>query len=91
MTLLYSSEARDKIRRLAPQIKQDIRAALEALAVSPNDGTPLQRELSGYWTLAVARYRIIYEWDDSRHEIRIHTVGHRRQVYEDFARFVRDR
>lgn len=91
MKLRYSSEARDKIRRLLPQIKKDIRDALETLAVSPNDGKPLQRELSGYWTLAVARYRIIYEWDEGLHEIRIHTVGHRRQVYEDFSRFVRDR
>lgn len=84
MKVVFSSKAKDQIRKLPPLIKQDVKNALEDLANSPHFGKQLQRELSGFRTLAVRRYRIIYDIDEQRRLVRIHHVAHRKSVYETF-------
>lgn len=47
-------------------------------------GEPLRRSLKGYRKLRVGDYRVIYEV--FRTEIRIYTIGHRKEVYESQIR-----
>jgi mRNA-degrading endonuclease RelE of RelBE toxin-antitoxin system len=33
------------------------------------------------WSLRSGKYRIIYEIDDTKEEVRIHAIGHRKKIY----------
>lgn len=86
MTLLYSREARDRIRALPPTAKKAVRSALDGLSEDPDLGKALQRELTGFRSLRVGRYRIIYRLDPIKKEVLIYTLGKRERIYEDLAR-----
>ena len=81
----------DVIRRLPPDVKRGIKAALRALSDGSAAGEPLQRELEGFLKYRVKRYRIVYAFDRPRRIIRIVAVGHRRAVYEELSDLVRRR
>ena len=59
---------------------------MDELAKNSRKGKPLQRELSGLWSLPVALYRIIYQIETTR--ILIIYVGPRRTVYELLREFL---
>lgn len=82
MKLAYSAKAKEQIRILPPPVKQEIKLALESLLSNPYAGKPLQRELSGFWTCAVKRYRIIYAIDSKIKSLLVFHVAHRDFVYE---------
>lgn len=86
MTLLYSREAKEQIRSLPPETKKGLRQTLDGLRENPYLGKPLQRELSGFWSLAFKRYRIIYKSIPRDNTLRIYAVGRREVVYEDLTR-----
>ena len=82
--LLYSQTSRDQIRSLHPQIKSLVKSHVQELKENPYVGKGLERELSGYNSLCLKRYRVIYKIDHQHHIVRIHYVGHRKDVYELF-------
>lgn len=86
MKLIYSREAREKIRRLPPEIKKGIRDLLETLLETPDSGKPLERELTGFWSIRHQRHRIIYRKSLDGKAIEIVTVGHRERIYEEMSR-----
>lgn len=86
MRLSYSPEAKQIIRNLPPEIKQGIRFLLEGLREGPYGGKPLQRELIGFYSLRYKRYRIIYKPLPDKGEIRIYTIGLRREIYVEFTK-----
>lgn len=49
----YSPEAGRRIRRLHPEIKQEIKEGVRTLLNSPLAGHELHFELAGYWSLRV--------------------------------------
>ena len=81
----------DVIRRLPPDVKRGIKAALRALSDGSAAGEPLQRKLEGFLKYRAKRYRIVYAFDRPRRIIRIVAVGHRRAVYEELSDLVRRR
>jgi len=83
-TLLYTAEAKTRIRHLHPTIKQEIRVALEELKENPWIGKRLQRELTGLFSLRVRNYRILYWINVEKRQIEILTLGPRKTVYDDF-------
>lgn len=85
MKLVYATMAKEQIRDLPPEIKKNIKRALELLENAPYSGKPLQRELEGFWTLRVGWYRIIYDFASPIH-LRVYSVEHRRSVYENLAK-----
>ncbi len=78
--VFLSETARQTLRRLHPNLKRSLRKALDDLASNPFAGKLLQKELAGLWSLPVARYRIIYQFDDA--SIIVVFIGPRRTVYE---------
>ncbi len=82
MKLTYTETAKETIASLPPEIKKDIRDALESLALNPYLGKPLLRELAEFWSLPVKRYRVIYELAPDGSKLLVHAVGHRRGIYE---------
>ena len=86
-TLKVPKAVRDLVRHLHPQMKRKIRAALTDILEDPNCGKPLERQLKGYWSLRISRYRIIYRPDQAGAEIV--ATGPRKTIYEEMARHLR--
>ncbi len=86
--LLYSETSRDQIRSLHPQIKPIVKPRIQILKENPYVGKVLERELSGYYSLKMRRFRVIYEIDHQNHIVQIHYVGHRKDIYEVFKNFL---
>lgn len=81
---------RNLIRRLHPEVKRKVRAALADILEDPACGKALKDKLQGYWSLRVGRSRIIYRPDQGG--VEIVAIGPRESIYEDMARqTLRDR
>ena len=83
--LTIRSAAAEVIRHLPPGIKRAVRSALDSLGRGPAAGEALHGELEGRFKLRVRRFRIIYSIDRTARVVNILAVGHRRNIYEEFA------
>ncbi|MFN2367967.1 MAG: type II toxin-antitoxin system RelE/ParE family toxin [Desulfurivibrionaceae bacterium] len=81
----------DKVTNLHPEIKKQLRAAVNEVAEKPYSGKELQEELSGYLSYRFNRYRIIYQVSEDAKTITVVMFGHRRDVYELFGELVNTR
>ncbi|MGE3153911.1 MAG: type II toxin-antitoxin system RelE/ParE family toxin [Nitrospiraceae bacterium] len=79
----YTTDAAERIRKLHPQVKREIREGIRELLVSPLAGRLLQFELAGLRSYRVRTYRIIYRVHDDESCLDIIFVGPRRNVYEE--------
>lgn len=77
------------MRVLHPDLKRLIKSAIRAIAVNPECGEPLQRELDGLRKYRVRRFRIVYAIDRKKQTIRLMAVGHRQSVYEELIERLR--
>jgi mRNA interferase RelE/StbE len=78
------------VRRLHPELKRKVRAAIDAIVAAPEIGKALRDELEGLRSLRVGRMRIIYRTISS--QIDLVAVGPRATIYEETARIMaRDR
>jgi addiction module RelE/StbE family toxin len=84
----YTPEAARLIRKLHPEIKKDIREGIRRLLNDPLQGHPLHDELSGYRSLRVRTYRVIYQIDDEDTTLDVVFVGPRRNVYEELRELI---
>jgi len=79
--------ARPAARALAEELPEAVAvAAIDfitgALLDDPRRvGRELRRELAGVWAARRGTYRVLYRIDDSRHEVTVVRVDHRRDVY----------
>mgnify|MGYP001564869285 CR=1 FL=1 len=81
--LRYLPLAKETVKTLNPVIKPNIKAEIERLAYDPYKGKELLEELSGFRSLAIGKYRLIYRFEEP-HRIDVCYVGHRRDIYERF-------
>ncbi len=79
----YTPEAAERIRRLHPLIKKEVREGIRSLLDNPLMGYALHDELAGYWSLRVRTYRIIFRPNDDESTVDVVYVGPRRSVYEE--------
>lgn len=86
--LLYSRTSREQIRSLHPQIKSLVKSYVLRLKENPYEGKALERELSGFYSLRLKRFRVIYRIDHQNRTVRIYHVGHRKNIYELFSEIV---
>jgi len=86
--IIYSETSRDQIRSLHPQIKPIVKSHIQKLKENPYLGKALERELSGYYSLIMRRFWVIYKIDHKNHVIQIHYVGHRKYIYEVFKEYL---
>jgi mRNA interferase RelE/StbE len=85
-TLKVPATVRDLIRHLHPVLKRKVQAALNDILDDPACGKPLERELRGYRSLRIGRYRIIYRPDEAGAEIV--ATGPRRTIYQESAIYI---
>ncbi len=78
---LTPSAAR-QLRKLDPQGRRRIQAAIELLAEDPRP--PAAKMLvnsDGAWRVRVGDYRVVYEIEDGRLLVLVLALGHRREIY----------
>lgn len=80
----YLLEAKNAVRKLPPAIKPGLKSGIEKLLHNPFSGKELVDELSGFRSLAIGVYRVIYLTIEEESLIEIHFIGHRRDVYMNF-------
>ena len=80
-TIRFTSSAARALRKLDPEIRRRVRAALATLREEPERGKPLQLTLKGLRSWRTGDFRIVYRVDEGRIEILVIAVGHRREVY----------
>jgi mRNA interferase RelE/StbE len=71
-----------QLRKLDPQVRRRIQAALELLATEPRP--PAATQLvggAGEWRIRTGDYRVIYEIHDDHLVVLVLRVGHRRDIY----------
>ncbi len=86
-TIRYTRSAARSLRKLDPEIRRRVRAALAILAEEAERGKPLQLTFKGLRSWRTGDFRIVYRIVERRVEVLVIAIGHRREVY---AR-VRDR
>jgi mRNA-degrading endonuclease RelE of RelBE toxin-antitoxin system len=79
----YTPEAAERVRRLHPLIKKEIREGIRILLDNPLLGYPLHDELSGYWSYRIRTYRVIFRPNDDEFTVDVVYIGPRRTVYEE--------
>jgi len=79
---LNSTFTKDYLK-LSTSAKAIIKKAIdERLTVAPlSFGKQLSHALSGYRSLRVGRYRIIYDIDEASKKVVIHSIDHRKDAY----------
>ncbi len=78
---LAPSAAR-QLRKLDPQARRRIQAALELLSDDPRPpAAPRLVGGSGEWRIRTGDYRIIYEIQNDQLLLLVLRVGHRREIY----------
>ncbi|MXY68491.1 MAG: type II toxin-antitoxin system RelE/ParE family toxin [Acidobacteriia bacterium] len=80
-TLVYSASAAREIRKIDPAVRRRIAAALRKLREEPDRGKPLHFSLRGLRSWRTGDYRIVYRVVETRIEVLIVAIGHRRDVY----------
>jgi len=79
-----TKESGKLISKFYPETKKLIKAALKELQTDPHAGYDLEEELSGFKSMRVKRYRIVYKINEEEMSLDVYYVGHRRDVYEQF-------
>ena len=77
----------DIVRRLPPETKRKVRAALAELERDLYLGEPLERELTGLWRIRVGQMRIVYR--KSAVGVEVVATGPRRTIYTELEREAR--
>ena len=85
-TISYVPSAARAIRKLDPAVRKRIRDTLQKLSEDPERGKQLRLGLTGLRSWRTGRYRIIYRLIESRIEILVVAIGHRRDVYRKLQR-----
>jgi mRNA interferase RelE/StbE len=83
----FDDRARRELRKLDPEIQQQILKYLRKRIVEGGDprafGKHLRQNLAGLWRYRVGDYRLICRFEDARVVVLVLKVGHRREIYDD--------
>jgi mRNA interferase RelE/StbE len=77
-----TTSAARQLRKLDPQARRRVQAAIELLANEPRP--PAAKQLvggGGEWRVRTGDYRIVYEINDGELLVLVVAVGHRRDIY----------
>ena len=84
----FTPESSRLLSKLHPENKKRIKQALTELRQNPYTGKDLQGELSGFKSLRLKHYRIVYNINEETNFIQIYHIGRRRDVYEQLRRLL---
>jgi mRNA interferase RelE/StbE len=73
--------AKKSLCRLSENIQIRIARSMLALAENPRPSGVVKLNGREGWRIRIGDYRVIYTIDDSRKEVVIYAIGHRREIY----------
>ncbi|MBI4214696.1 type II toxin-antitoxin system RelE/ParE family toxin [archaeon] len=85
MMVLLHARAAKELEKLGPA-KVEIRKKLKKLEQNYRLGKQLRH--SNFRSLRVGDYRAIYEVNKKENQVIVLTVGHRKNVYDDFTKLI---
>jgi mRNA interferase RelE/StbE len=85
--IFIDKRAAKELEKLELSIKNRIKEELRSLREDPEKGRVMKP--STYRRLRVGDYRAIYAIDWKENRIRVLWIGHRKEVYDDFSRFLK--
>jgi mRNA-degrading endonuclease RelE of RelBE toxin-antitoxin system len=95
MKVNVSAQVRDYVRRLAPDSRRRLRAAIRLLESERGDIKSLEEDLHGYCRLKVRAYRVIFAYRGTKRpsppEIDCLFCEHRSIVYEALTKIASQR
>ena len=77
-----SKNSEKEFSRLPKPEQKKVLKKLKALRNAPFVGKPLTGELTNFFSIKAWPYRIIYEFDRSSKNIRVHKIQHRQGAYK---------
>ena len=87
-TVRLTRTVAEKVTAFHPDIKKQLKTAINEISEKPYSGKELQEELFGFLSYRFKRYRVIYQVDENDKSVIIYMVGHRRDVYDLFSELV---
>ena len=84
----FTPESSRLLSKLHPENKKLIKQVLTDLRQNLHMGKDLQAELSGFKSLRLKQYRIIYNINEEKNFLQIYHIGQRRDIYEEFKRLL---
>lgn len=87
----FTPESSCLLSKIHPENKKLIKQVLTELWQQLYAGKDLQEELSGFKSLRLKQYRIIYNIDEENKFIQIYHIGRRQDVYEQLRRLLIER
>jgi len=78
-----SAALKKQISHLPPDLKFQVRSALDVIWEQPESGKPLEDDLAGYRSYRIGKYRLIYRSEADR--LVLEAVGPRSDIYERFV------
>ncbi len=83
MKVFYSNEFAKQLRSFRDNAsKEMLNKAIEKIIDEPLSGKPLRYELAGKRSLRISHFRVIYAYKKNTGTITLHSVGHRKNIYE---------
>lgn len=81
--IVISKRAKRDLKKLGPDIKRQIRKAIDSLGSQPRPpSSKLMKGIyKGYWRERTGNYRIIYEISDEQLVVLVIRAGHRKDIY----------
>lgn len=81
MDIIYSQRSKDRLEDLEEEKQQRIVSKLEEAKDFPDHFLELLKG-THYYKLRVGKLRVIIDWDKSKDELFVSTLGHRKNIYE---------
>lgn len=78
----YTQKAVKSLKKLNPNVLENLRVAIEELKSKPDLGKQLTGPLKGLRSLRVGDFRIIYKKEIQELVVLVIAVGHRKEVYK---------
>jgi mRNA interferase RelE/StbE len=81
--IVFSGKARRQIKKLDPDIAEQITTAVDGLAANPRPQSSkrMKGNYKGYRRERTGDYRIIYEVQDEKLVVLVIHIGHRKNIY----------
>ena len=71
-----------QLRKLDPQARRKVQAAIELLAEEPRPpAAKMLVNAGGAWRVRVGNFRVVYDIEDGRLVVLVLAIAHRREVY----------
>ncbi len=78
-----SPDIEDRTRHFPPDLKRQVRKAMDEISWLPETGKPLTEDLAGCRSYRIGKYRLIYRIEAKK--LGMVTIGPRRDVYKKIA------